>query len=335
MRGWAPRTLGPGNTPAEESAFPVQMGDMRLEANAELRFPIWGMFHGATFVDVGNVWYLGRDKTQVPADGIFHIDKFYKQLGMNTGLGLRIDIQFVILRLDWGIQIHNPNREGYDQIVAPGGALEALLEAKAAGKIGHIGFTNHYAEMIELVLQEDWVETVMFPYNIVETQGEALMRRAAEQGVGFVCMKPLAGGALEDATLALRFIAANPDSGVIIPGMYDEKEIAQNLAAIEDKAPLSEAELGKIDAIRRELGTQFCRRCNYCQPCPQGIGIAGIFVLEGYLSRYGLEDWAKLRYNATPKKAGDCIGCGACETRCPYQLPIRQMLARCREEFGA
>lgn len=110
MRGWAPRTLGPGNTPAEETAFPVQMGDMRLEANVELRFPIWGMFHGATFIDVGNVWYLGRDKTQVPEDGIFQIDKFYKQLAMNTGLGLRIDIKFVILRLDWGIQIHNPNR---------------------------------------------------------------------------------------------------------------------------------------------------------------------------------------------------------------------------------
>ena len=83
---------------------------MRLEGNLEFRFPIWGMFHGATFVDVGNVWYLGRDKTQVPADGVFHIDKFYKQLGMNTGLGLRIDITFVILRLDWGIQLHNPNR---------------------------------------------------------------------------------------------------------------------------------------------------------------------------------------------------------------------------------
>ena len=110
MRGWAPRTLGPGNTPAQDTAFPVQMGDMRLEANAELRFPIWDMFHGATFVDVGNVWYLGRDKSQVPADGIFYFDKFYKQLGMNTGLGLRIDIKFVILRLDWGIQIYNPNR---------------------------------------------------------------------------------------------------------------------------------------------------------------------------------------------------------------------------------
>ena len=110
MRGWTPRTLGPGNTPAEDTPYPVQMGDMRLEGNLEFRFPIWGMFHGATFVDVGNVWYLGRDKTQVPADGIFHIDKFYKQLGMNTGLGLRIDITFVILRLDWGIQLHNPNR---------------------------------------------------------------------------------------------------------------------------------------------------------------------------------------------------------------------------------
>ena len=110
MRGWTPRTLGPGNTPAEDTPYPVQMGDMRLEGNLEFRFPIWGMFHGATFVDVGNVWYLGRDKTQVPADGVFHIDKFYKQLGMNTGLGLRIDITFVILRLDWGIQLHNPNR---------------------------------------------------------------------------------------------------------------------------------------------------------------------------------------------------------------------------------
>lgn len=109
MRGWAPRTLGPGNTPAEDTPYPVQMGDMRLEVNLEFRFPIWGMFHGATFLDLGNVWYLGRDKAQVPADGIFHFDRFYKQLGFNTGVGLRLDIKFVILRLDWGIQLHNPN----------------------------------------------------------------------------------------------------------------------------------------------------------------------------------------------------------------------------------
>ena len=231
-------------------------------------------------------------------------------------------------------QVHNPSLADLETVTGPGGALEALLEAKAAGKIRHIGLTAHMATVFERALDFDWVETVMFPYNIVETQGEELMKRAAKQNVGFICMKPLAGGAIEDATLALRFIAANPDSGVVIPGMYTEKEIAQNLAAVEDKSPLSDEELEKIAAIRGELGTQFCRRCNYCQPCPQGIGIAGIFVLEGYLSRYGLEDWAKLRYNATAKKASDCIGCGACESRCPYQLPIREMLARCKNEFG-
>jgi outer membrane protein assembly factor BamA len=58
---------------------------------------------------VGNVWYLGGKRAQVPEDGVFRLNRFYKQLGMNTGLGLRVDITFVILRLDWGIQLHNPN----------------------------------------------------------------------------------------------------------------------------------------------------------------------------------------------------------------------------------
>ena len=232
-------------------------------------------------------------------------------------------------------QVHNPSLADLEKVVAPGGALEALLEAKAAGKIRHLGVTAHMATVFERALSMDWVETIMFPYNIVETQGEALMRRAAEQGVGFICMKPLAGGALEDATLALRFIAQNPDVSVVIPGMYALEEIGQNIAAASDTAPLTQAELEKIETIRRELGTQFCRRCNYCQPCTAGIGISGIFVLEGYLRRYGLGDWAKQRYEGMAKKAGDCVGCGACEARCPYQLPIREMLARCKAEFGA
>ncbi|MGN0991452.1 MAG: aldo/keto reductase [Candidatus Ventricola sp.] len=232
-------------------------------------------------------------------------------------------------------QVHNPSLADLETVIAPGGALEALLEAKAAGKIGHIGLTAHMATVFERALGMDWVETIMFPYNIVETQGEALMRRCTEQGVGFIVMKPLAGGALEDATLALRFIGQNPDVSVVIPGMYSAEEVKQNLAAMENNSPLTQQELEQIETIRRELGTQFCRRCNYCQPCTAGIGISGIFVLEGYLQRYGLGDWAKARYAGMAKKAGDCVGCGVCETRCPYQLPIREMLARCKAEFGA
>ena len=248
-----------------------------------------------------------------------------------------IEISLANLRTDYIdlYQVHNPSLADLQAVCAPGGALEALQAAKAAGRIGHIGVTAHMATVFEAALEMDWVETIMFPYNIVETQGEALMRRCTEKNIGFIVMKPLAGGALEDATLAMRFIAANPDVSVVIPGMYDQKEIDQNLAAMEDTSALNGEELAKIETIRRELGTQFCRRCNYCQPCTAGIGISGIFVLEGYLQRYGLGDWAKGRYAAMAKKAGDCVDCGVCEARCPYQLPIREMLKRCKAEFGA
>ena len=231
-------------------------------------------------------------------------------------------------------QIHNPNREAYDQIVAPGGALEALLEAKAAGKIGHIGFTNHYAELIELALQTDWVETVMFPYNIVETQGEKLLTLCREKNVGFIDMKPLAGGAIDDARLALRFIAQTELVDLIIPGMDYPEQVQENYDAIVDSAPLSSEEQAKIVAIRKELGANFCRRCNYCAPCTVDIKIPTIFLFDGYLTRYGLPDWAKSRYDALEKHASDCIVCGACEKRCPYHLPIRDMLLKVAERFG-
>ena len=232
-------------------------------------------------------------------------------------------------------QVHNPSLTELEAVCAPGGALEALLQAKAEGKVRHLGVTAHTAAVFEYALSLDWVETIMFPYNIVETQGAELIRRCAQQNVGFICLKPLAGGALEDARLALRFIAQNRDVSVVIPGMYDLREVDENLAAVADTSPLTAQELAQIETIRRELGTQFCRRCNYCQPCTAGISMSGIFVLEGYLNRYGLGDWAKQRYAAMAKKAGDCVGCGVCETRCPYQLPIREMLRRCKAEFGA
>ena len=230
-------------------------------------------------------------------------------------------------------QVHNPSVAALDTILAPDGALEALLEAKAAGKIGHIGFTTHTTQLFEKALSLDWVETIMFPYNLVESQGEELMRKCTEKNIGFIVMKPLAGGAIEDPALALRFICANPDVTVVIPGMYDVKEIDMNLAAVENTAPLSADELKKIEEIRSQLGNNFCRRCNYCQPCSAGMNISGIFILQGYLGRYGLGEWAKVRYDAMPVKANACIDCGACETRCPYNLPIRAMLKEASEKF--
>ena len=92
-------------------------------------------------------------------------------------------------------QVHNPSMEQLDTVIGEGGALEALLEAKAAGKIGHIGLTAHSTAVFERALNLDWVETIMFPYNIVENQGDELIRKCQEKNVGFIAMKPLAGGA--------------------------------------------------------------------------------------------------------------------------------------------
>jgi len=231
-------------------------------------------------------------------------------------------------------QVHNPSMAQLEQVVSAGGALEALLEAKATGKIGHIGLTAHDLAVFEKGLELDWVETIMFPYNIVETHGTDLIAKCKEKNIGFVDMKPLAGGAIDDATLALRFICANENVTVVIPGMYDVKEVKQNVAAVNDKTPICEEEMAKMEAIRKDLGNNFCRRCNYCQPCPQGVGISGAFLMQGYLRRYGLGEWAKGRYMAMPVKASACVECGLCETRCPYNLPIREMLKTVVEDFG-
>ena len=293
---------------------------------------------GINYIDTARGYTVSESYLGEALEGIR--DKFIlatKSMSRTKGaMAADIETSLKNLRTDYIdlYQVHNPTPDQLDQVCAEGGALEALLEAKAAGKIGHIGVTAHGTQTAEKALELDWVETVMFPYNIVETQGEPLIEKCLEKNVGFIVMKPLAGGAIEDATLAMRFVCANRNISVVIPGMAEVKELEQNLAAVENTAPLTEEELAEIDRLRKELGTQFCRRCNYCAPCTVGIPIPGTFVLEGYLARYGLADWAKSRYAGQAKKASDCIGCGVCETRCPYNLPIREMLKRCAAEFG-
>ncbi len=294
---------------------------------------------GINYIDTARAYTVSESYLGEALEG--YRDKFIlatKSMSRtNEAMAKDIDISLSNLRTDYIdiYQIHNITVKELEEVVmAPGGALEALMEAKEAGKIGHIGLTAHSLETFKRAVELPWVETIMFPYNIVEVQGEELMRKCTENNIGFIVMKPLAGGAIEDAPLALRFICNNPDVSVVIPGMYDVKEIEQNQAACEDVSELSEEEMNKIQGVRDQLGNNFCRRCNYCAPCTVGIGIPGIFLLQGYLDRYGLQDWAKARYAGTEVKASACIECGECEPRCPYNLPIRKMLKEAAVKFG-
>ena len=314
--------------------IPIQ----RIDAEGTKQLMGWLVEHGVNYIDTARGYTVSEEFLGYALDGIR--DKFViatkSMARTKEAMAADIDISLKNLRTDYIdlYQVHNAPPADLEKVIAPGGALEALLEAKAAGKIGHIGVTAHSLETFKMALEMDWVETIMFPYNIVETQGEDLIAKCAEKNIGFIDMKPLAGGAIEDATLALRFLCANPNVTVVIPGMAEIKEAEQNLAAVSDAAPLTGEELAKMDAIRKDLGTRFCRRCNYCAPCAVGISIPAMFLMEGYLSRYGLADWAKARYEGMGKTASACIGCGVCETRCPYDLPIRQMLKTVAAKFG-
>jgi len=294
--------------------------------------------YGVNYIDTARGYTVSEEYIGAAIEGMR--DKFVlatKSMARTKDAMLQdVETSLKNLRTDYIdlYQFHFVNSQQLDTIIGEGGALEALMEAKAAGKIGHIGITTHELETFERALEMDWVETIMFPYNFVEVHGAKCIEKCTEKNIGFICMKPLAGGAIENVPLAMRFIAANPHITVNIPGMANLAELEQNVKATEDATPLTEEELKEVQHIRDTLGNTFCRRCNYCQPCTMGINISFCFTCNGYLTRYDLKDWAVSRYSSMAVKPDACIECGACESRCPYKLPIIDMLKTVSENFN-
>ena len=111
MRGWQARTLGPGTSEYMDIfAIPSQIGAMKLEANVEYRFPITWKLEGALFVDAGNVWGLNYD-LDFHDGSLFRLKELPQAIGLDWGLGLRVNLDFLLLRLDSGIRLHDPNRQ--------------------------------------------------------------------------------------------------------------------------------------------------------------------------------------------------------------------------------
>ncbi|MFX4263454.1 aldo/keto reductase [Pelotomaculum propionicicum] len=225
-------------------------------------------------------------------------------------------------------QLHNvKSKKEMDRILSPDGALAALLEAKKEGLVGHIGITGHLKDFLAETLQVEEIETVQFPFNAVETMGvPALLERAAEKGTGVIVMKPLAGGALRNSSLALRYILDHTVT-TVIPGMDSLKQVGENAGAGSGPLALTTDEKKTLDVEVNTLGGEFCRRCEYCKPCSERIDIPTVFLLDGYYTRYNLQDWARDRYQGLKTKVDACNDCGECEAKCPYDLPIRRMLA--------
>jgi len=252
------------------------------------------------------------------------------------GMKKDVEISLKNLKTDY-IELYQfhfvKDRETYDQIMGKNGAYKALVEAQAEGKIGHIGITGHDAKLLEEVIPTGKFATVQFPYNPIEYQGENLFKIAKELEMGVIIMKPIAGGAFEKGELSIKYILQNECVTSAIPGMDKMEQVTVNTADDIVNNPLTEEEKKEIAVIVDALGDTFCRRCGYCQPCSEGINIPAQFLLEGYLLRYDLKEWAIDRFKGSDKTAYDCTECGICEPKCPYDLPIREMMKNVQKSF--
>ena len=232
-------------------------------------------------------------------------------------------------------QFHNVRTfEELDFILSDNGALKAIKEARERGIVKEIGITSHSPEILSKAIGTGEFSTIQCPYNPVELQAEELFEKAKEMNIGVIVMKPLAGGAIRNGELALRFIINNPNITVVIPGMDSLEQVNTNASVGINRRELTEEEKNILFEEANSLGSEFCRRCGYCLPCPQGIDIPTQFLMEGYFTRYNLQEWAKTRYDAMEKRAVHCIECGKCESKCPYNLPIRKMLKRVVATLG-
>jgi predicted aldo/keto reductase-like oxidoreductase len=240
-----------------------------------------------------------------------HIDNSLKMLQTD-----RIDL----------FQIHQVS--GHDElkkVFDPGGALEGALEAKQAGKILHIGITSHRLETAIELVQSEYFETIQFTANFVETESiEQLFPQADKLDIGCIVMKPLGGGVLENAGVCFRFLQQYPHY-IPIPGMSEIEEVEEIVALYENKTPLTDEDIKTMDEIKQKVGTQFCRRCGYCEPCPHGVKIFAGMAIQRVLTNYGKHydaPWFLEGINSIE----NCTNCGCCENLCPYNLAIRQTL---------
>ena len=213
----------------------------------------------------------------------------------------------------------------YEQVISSGGALEGLRKAREEGLIGHIGITSHSLDLLDRILDDGFFETIMVCFSILEYKAqERIIPKALEKNIGVIAMKPFSGGIIDSPVVALKYVLSQP--GVVVLAGVEQKELFdENWKVYQGSWTLDESEKAEIDTIRTVYGENFCRRCDYCQPCTEDIPIQQILGIRSMVKRMGIDALRK-RWTAAIEKAKNCSECGECMTRCPYNLPIPKLI---------
>lgn len=218
------------------------------------------------------------------------------------------------------------DEQAYQRVISQGGALEGLIKAREEGLIGHIGITSHSLDLMDRVLDDGLFETIMVCFSFLEPLAqEKIIPKAIEKNIGVIAMKPFSGGIIDNARLALKYVLSQPGIAVIAgvehKGLFDE-----NWEIFQGSYELDDIESKEIREIQSRYDKNFCRRCDYCQPCPEHIQIQTILSMRSIVKRVGKnilrEDW----WTKAIEKARSCSECEECISRCPYSLPIPELI---------
>jgi aryl-alcohol dehydrogenase-like predicted oxidoreductase len=222
-------------------------------------------------------------------------------------------------------QFHNPAE--LPDVNDPDGPFAAAIEAKRKGYVRHIGITNHRLHIARAAIASGNFETLQFPFCYLSAPQEIqLAEECKAADMGFIAMKGLSGGILNNAAACYAFMRQH-ENVVPIWGIQHEWELDQWLELTERDQPMTEELQAVIEKDRKELAGNFCRACGYCLPCTAGIEIPQAARMGALLRRsppapYMTEEWREKMH-----KIEDCVHCDACKSRCPYELDTPALLA--------
>ena len=253
--------------------------------------------------------------------GATTVEDFWKDLEISLGYLGYIDIY----------QFHNPAF-----CPKPGdgtGLYEAMLQAKAEGKIRHIGITNHRLSVAKEAIESGLYETLQFPLCYLATEKDLeLVELCKQANMGFIAMKALSGGLITNSAAAYAYLAQF-DNVLPIWGVQKETELDEFLSYIENPPVMNDELAAVIEKDREVLLGEFCRGCGYCMPCPVGIEINNCARMSLMLRRSPTSGWLTPEAQAKMHRIADCLECGQCSAKCPYGLDTPALLQRNYQDY--
>ena len=218
------------------------------------------------------------------------------------------------------------DEEDYKRLIRSGGVYNFLQKKKEEGIIGHIGATSHNLDLVDKIIDDRLFETIMICFSFLEpTAQKKIIPKAIRNGFGVIAMKPFSGGVIEKSTLALKYVLSVPEV-LVLAGVEKKDLFDENWKVFQGAYDLDDAEKKEIEETRQLYDKRFCRRCDYCQPCTEDIPIQFVLGMRSLVKRMGTAALYGDRLRGMIEKAKACSDCGECETRCPYELPIRELI---------